>query len=344
MPLLYERNDITRIQADAIVNAANNTLLGGGGVDGAIHKAAGPELLQECKSLGGCLTGEAKITRGYRLPSQYVIHTVGPIWHGGDRGEEQLLRACYRNSLSLAVEYGCETVAFPLISAGVYGYPKEEALQVATETISSFLEEHDELTVTLVVFSKKEFQLSSRLYSEIRSLIDDEYAEKKLLYEDRRRRSTFDNISFAPSLAYSIADVLEDAIEGHGSDKTFPTELEEILAREDEGFKGMLIRKIGEMGMTDAQCYKKANIDRRHFNHLINDPMPKPKKKTVLAFALALKLSEKETEEMLSKAGFAFSPADKSDKIIRYCIEKGEYNINTVNQLLFDYDLPILGC
>jgi O-acetyl-ADP-ribose deacetylase (regulator of RNase III) len=326
MPLEIIRNDITKLPVDAIVNAANTSLLGGGGVDGCIHRAAGPELLEECRTLGGCPTGGAKVTRAYHLPCRYVIHAVGPRWRGGDHGEKDLLVSCYRTSLALAKEKKCRSVAFPLISSGIYGYPKDQALRVAVDAISAFLMEND-MAVYLVIFDRGAYEIGGKLYANIAAYIDDTYAASHTDprgEQARRARMDWDEpaASAAPAGEKSLADQLE---------------------RLGETFSQMLLRKITEKGMTDAQCYKKANIDRKLFSKIRSDPNYKPSKPTALAFALALELPLDEAEDLLQKAGYAFSHANKFDVIVEYFIRQGNYNVFQINEALFAFDQALLG-
>lgn len=330
MPLQIVRNDITKMKVDAIVNAANSSLLGGGGVDGCIHRAAGPELLAECKTLGGCETGNAKITKGYRLPCKYVIHAVGPRWRDGNHGEREKLVSCYRTSLVLAKEHGCETVAFPLISSGIYGYPKDQALKVAIDTISDFLLEND-MTVYIVIFDRKAYQISEKLFSDIAAYIDDTYVDA----HTESRASQLRRMQM-------LSEEPEEAICGAPMAASTKS-LDDALSQIDESFSEMLLRKIDEKGMTDAQCYKKANIDRKLFSKIRSDRLYKPSKPTALAFAIALELSLDETKEMLMKAGFALSHSNKFDIIIEYFIEHGNYNVFEINEALFAFDQSLLG-
>lgn len=328
MPLEIVRNDITKMSVDAIVNAANESLLGGGGVDGAIHKNAGKLLLEECKKLGGCKTGDAKITRGYNLSAKYVIHTVGPIYQGGTHGEKEKLESCYKRSLSLAKEYKCETVAFPLISSGVYGYPKDEALKIAINEISAFLLEND-MTVYIVIYDKASYKISEKLFSDITEYIDDKYVEAHTEY--RRMYAQM----CAPMPKAAKEKCLEESCELE--------RLDDILMKLDESFTQMLLRKIDEKGMTDSECYKKANIDRKLFSKIRSDINYKPSKPTAIAFAISLELTLSETEDLLRKAGFALSHSNKFDIIIEYFINKGNYNIYEINEALFAFDQTLLG-
>ena len=340
MPLEIVRNDITKMKVDAIVNAANESLLGGGGVDGAIHHAAGSGLLAECRTLGGCKTGKAKITCGHNLPAKYVIHTVGPIYDDGKHGEKALLESCYRESLALAKEHQCETVAFPLISSGVYGYPKDQALKVAIDVISDFLLEN-EMTVYIVIFDKAAYKISEKLFSDIAEYIDDNYVDEHTDY--RRERVRMNALpSMAPRARRKKSD--DDFLEMCDCKAMLPEDdLDAKLRQIDESFSQMLLRKIDEKGMTDAECYKKANIDRKLFSKIRSDVHYKPSKPTALAFAISLELSLTETEDMLRKAGFALSHSNKFDIIIEYFISKGNYNIFEINEALFAFDQSLLG-
>lgn len=329
MPIQIVRNDITKMNVDVIVNAANKELKPGGGVCGAIHKAAGPQLAGECKLLGGCETGEAKLTYGYSLPGKYVIHTVGPVWHGGGYGEKDALASCYRKSLELAKSKGCESIAFPLISSGIFGYPKKEALKVAMDTVSDFLLDN-EMTVYLTVFDKECLRISKSLFADIEEYIDEHYVELHDDYPYRRRR--FEERMMAPPR--ECAQGFAISPEG---------ELDEWLDQIDESFSEMVLRKIKEKGMTNAECYKKANIDKKLFSKIKGNPQYKPKKNNALALAVALELSLDETKELLMKAGLALSHSDKFDIIVEYFIVHKQYDIFEINEVLFSYDQPLLG-
>ena len=303
MPLQIVRNDITKMKVDAIVNAANESLLGGGGVDGCIHRAAGPELLAECETLHGCETGSAKITKGYRLPCKYVIHAVGPRWYDG-----------------------------------------RQALKVAIDTISSFLLEN-EMTVYIVIFDRKAYQISGKLFADIAAYIDDRYVDEHTdsLYERLRRMSSFQMEEPMPC----ESSVCDEAIEKLTSPMAVSSEkaatLDDALEQIDESFSEMLLRKIDECGMTDAQCYKKANIDRKLFSKIRSDKSYKPSKPTVIAFAIALELPLLEMKDMLMKAGFALSHSNKFDIIVEYFVERGNYNVFEINEALFAFDQSLIG-
>ena len=328
MPLEIVRNDITKMKVDAIVNAANETLLGGGGVDGCIHRAAGPELLAECRTLGGCKTGDAKITKAYRLPCQYVIHTVGPVWNGGKYGEREKLASCYRTSLALAKEHGCETVAFPLISSGIFGYPKDQALRVAVDTISEFHAEN-EMTVYLVIFSRTAYAIGNKLFADIAAYIDDHYvdAHTDSRRERMRRRGVVESRMLT---AYEDAPVAASG-------------LDEALAHLDAGFSETLLKLIDRSGKKDSEIYKKANVDRKLFSKIRNNPDYKPSKPTAIAFAIALELNLDETRDLVARAGYALSASSKFDVIIEYFIRQKKYDIFEINEALFAFDQSLLG-
>ena len=336
MPLHIIRQDITKLECDAIVNAANNTLLGGGGVDGAIHKAAGGKLLEECKTLGGCDTGDAKITKAYNLPCKHVIHTIGPIWRGGEKGEKKLLESCYKKSLALAKENGCESVAFPLISSGVYGYPKDKALSVAVETISEFLFDN-EMTVYIVVFDKASYQISEELFDDIQEYIDDNYVDEK---EERRLYNRPRRI-FSRECDFEVGRVcFEEKLE---SPKKLDVSLIDMLANIDDNFAVTLLKLIDLKGITDVECYKKANVSKQTWYKIMNEKDYKPSKNTVISFAIALELSLEETKHLLSTVGFTLSKSNKFDIIIEYFLLNEEYNIFTINETLFKFDQACLG-
>lgn len=341
MPLQIIMGDITRQKVDAIVNAANNSLLGGGGVDGAIHRAAGPGLLEECRSLNGCDTGDAKITGGYDLPARHVIHTVGPIWQGGHRGEELLLRSAYRRSLEVAAEHGLDTVAFSLISSGAYRYPKDQALDVAVSEISRFLEHHD-LSVYLVIYDRRSFRLSKNMIHGISDFMDERLLAQAQIAEAPHPLEDLHELQTPRNLRAERCQNLSDEASASWQ-RSMKGSLEDFLNGQEETFSRRLLQLIDEKGKTDVEVYKKANVDRKLFSKIRNNPNYQPGKATVLAFAIALRLSLRETRSLLRTAGYALSPASRSDLIIEYFIRMEDYDIHRINEALFYFNEHLLG-
>ncbi len=327
MPFSIVRQDITKMNVDAIVNAANTDLAMGGGVCGAIFEAAGPAKLQSaCRPLAPIRTGEAVITPGFDLPARYVIHTAGPVYHGGNSGEEQLLYSSYKNSLSLAMQNQCESIAFPLISAGIYGYPKVEALQVATRAIQDFLR-HFEMEIYLAVFDRQAFAISEELLRDVADYLEDHFEGEEPLSAGERKLLPVESAILYRS--FTMEEKSQD--------------LETLMDQLDLPFSEALLRMIDEKGMTDVEVYKKANIDRKLFSKIRAGKGYVPSKRTALALTIALEASVEEANRLLRTAGYALSPSQKSDVIIRYFLINRRYDIFAINEVLFTYDLPLLG-
>ena len=339
MPFEIVRNDITKMSVDAIVNAANSALAPGGGVCGAIFAAAGYDQLDRaCRAIGHCDVGQAVITDGFHLPAKYVIHAVGPIWRGGGQNEAALLRSCYISALQLAEKNGCQSIAFPLISSGIYGYPKAEALKIAVSAIAEFLLEH-EMQVYLAIFDRNAMLLSEKLHSNLKSYIDDHYVDAHLF----ERRLQMESISYARQLSEQDAMAAPMAASMPAPEaKPKKRSLKDLLGHLDESFSRMLLRLIDEKGMTDVEVYKRANIDRKLFSKIRKNGY-NPSKQTAIALAIALRLNLDETKDLLGKAGYSLSHSSKFDVIIEYFIEEGVYDIYEINEALFDFDQRLLG-
>ena len=340
MPLQIIRQDITKMKVDAIVNTTNEEMIGYSGVDLAIHTAAGAELDEECAKLAPLGLGLAKLSGGYGLPCKYVIHTSGPIWQGGLVGESIILRSCYVESLKLAVKSGCRSVAFPLISSGVYGYPKDQVLKFAIQTITEFLFDH-ELTVYLCVFDKESYSFSQKLFSDIQSFIDDEsedeYDED---FDDDEEPNEPPKVLRLQTSMCMEASIRYDRELCSAAGQS----LQEYMKQMDRSFQEMLFDLIDESGMTDVECYKKANVDKRTFSKIKSNKDYKPSKQTAIAFAISLQLDMDTTQELLATAGFTLSRSKPFDKIIRYFIHNGNYDIFEINEALFEFDQQLLGC
>lgn len=348
MPLQIIRNDIIKVKADVIVNTANPYPRYASGTDQAIYMAAGvDELLHARQQIGEIERGGVAVTPAFALKAKYIIHTVGPNWIDGEHQEREILRSCYRQSLYKALELECESIAFPLISAGIYGFPKKEALELAVSEIKEFLEK-EELAVTLVVFGREEYELSGSLFSKIDAYIDERYVQEQSEIEYSFDTSAFDDVM--PCREMSCQDLAmqpEEICSYSLADMSKPLGRQESLADRikhlGETFQERLFRMIEERGLTDAQVYKKANIDRKLFSKIRCSVDYTPKKRTVLALALALELCLDDTKDLLASAGYAFSPSSRFDLIIQYFIENEVYDIYTINLALFEHDEPALG-
>ena len=347
MPFTIVRQDITKMKADAIVNAANTELRMGGGVCGAIFSAAGADVLQNaCNALAPIKTGEAAITEGFNLPAKYIIHTAGPVYRGGNQGEKAFLRSCYANSLELAVKNNCESIAFPLISSGIYGYPKAEALRVATDAIRDFINEHD-IDVSLVVFDKEALALSEELLGAVESYIDGHYVKEKERRDSRRKLLDVERKAFSDvgMLNKSVVRPMmaKEAVRSETVSAPVSASLDDLVGGLDEPFSATLLRLIDSTGKKDSEVYNRANIDRRLFSKIRSNTNYAPSKPTVLAFAIALELNLVQTEDLLGRAGFALSHSRKFDVIVEYFIHSRKYDIFEINEVLFSYDQPLLG-
>ena len=329
MPFEIVRNDIVNMKVDAIVNTANPKPIIGDGTDRAIHCKAGERLLLARKEIGDIAIGTSKITPAFDLNARYVIHTAGPIWKDGKSGEEALLASCFKSSLRLAKEKDCESIAFPLISSGSYGFPKPIALQIAVREISAFLLEN-EMQVYLVVFGKQSFELSEKLFKSVSSYIDENYVSDKMSLEygkSKVRRFDYEKMLLSES-SYEITSKIPN--------------LDGMLNNLDKGFSETLLDLIDRTGKKDSEIYKRANVDRKLFSKIRNNVNYKPSKATALAFAIALELDLDETRDLLSRAGYALSQSSKFDVIVKYFIENKKYDIFEINSALFRFDQPLL--
>lgn len=346
MSFYVVKRDIVSMKTDAIVNAANPRLLEGGGVCGAIFAAAGADAMRAaCAALAPIGTGDAVLTPGFQLPAKWVIHTAGPVYEGGASGEAALLRRSYRECLRLARSHHMKSIAFPLISAGIYGYPREEAFQIAEETINDFLKKCD-MEVYLCLYPEAPQDTS------IPAQLDDFLRAQGILPESPIPPAVADayfELSYRPKKTDSAAlEVQKESVRHSepvyeaGIYADISEDLRHIIKALDAPFSEKLLRLIDAKGMTDPEVYNAAYIDRRLFNKM-KSPNYRPRKDTVLALAFGLRLTLEEANALLCAAGYALTPASKTDMICTYFLTRHMYDVAIVNSYLLDYDQKPLG-
>lgn len=360
MPFLIVRDDIARISADAIVNAANTRLQAGGGVCGALFAAAGAADMQAaCDVIGGCPTGSAVSTSAFALDATWVIHAVGPIWRGGLSGEREALRSCYRSVFAEAERLGARSVAYPLISAGIYGFPVDEALAIAREETEAFLRDHMDVAVTLVMFDRATVRAGGELFDEIDEYIDDEYVEASPHMRRRAERLAVEAWDGAAPGGLADAGAPSGYADGAAPEAfaaafsgeavcaalsaAAPRELDDLLSNLDASFSETLLALIDERGITDAEVYHRANLSRQLFSKIRSNRAYRPTKQTAVALAVALELDPRQTQDLLGRAGLALSRSSKFDVIVRFFLERGVHDVFRINEALFAYDQPLLG-
>ena len=354
MPFRIIRNDITKVSADAIVNTANPEPEIGGGTDWAIHRAAGPELLEARRRIGRLAVGQAAATPAFGLPAKYVLHTVSPVWIDGKHREEELLRQAYDTALDLAQSLGCGSVAFPLMAAGTYGFPLDLALATAIRAFTDFLMER-EMQIELVLFSGEAFGMAGSVFDDLKSYVDDRYVSERneeeyamapgasaRPFENRREDIRLRRRQRAEEAAkYCLGSMPQEAAAPRPA-APGPS-LEEILRQGQEStFSEHLLDLLKERSGKDSEVYKRAEVSKQLFSKILNNKDYQPTKSTAIQLAIGLELDLPRTQKLLEKAGYALTRSSKADLVVQYCIEKKIYSVSFINEALYDSGLPLL--